>query len=611
MLTSCFPLSQKHPWVLRNLSSSPDSWLCETDPVKIETVQITEEDVECATRQRGAVDSLPPIRNRPGIRRALNAALVRFPAFARIKSQRRRGATNEDEDGSGRSRSKSASSTSQNDHEPTNVTLSRFPTDELASPSRKKSSLDFGESLRRIISGDGVLHGTHGGGSRSASPASTIGRGGWGNFQRRATSVVIDPSTSPNPASITSPTVSSPSSTAPSVTGGMPQLSRAVSASSVASRGIGHLLGGGQKKPAERSDSLSSGEGSTRGANTPSADGGTPVSSRRTISRVLSRLGGGERRGAGRQAASATASPNMERRPSASSEDHVTAAAEATANSRNVASTSPSLPAALDAAALIERFENEKFDSLGRAVRVHLAPPSQRKTLAREMTEDDGDDDLIDLTEFEYSESDDDDDDDDDDCDDDDFVASPIDQANGVSGWQSAFGNFSIGVEGDHGVLLADDVHEVDEKDFDVKPPSMTMTLEDSTPRQSARYALANQGGGQDRGTDDNGYDTASVIVPPPLIHRFSSSSPTRTLKLGTVPAFQYRQDGSNVSSTSPTSTTTSPRDGSIRGVSMEPPGSANSRRLDSFCDDEDDEDAGILIAPRRRRATTVSGGPA
>lgn len=584
---------QKHPWVLRNLSSSPDSWLCDTDPVKIETVQITEEDVECATRQRGSIDSLPPIRNRPGIRRALNAALVRFPAFARIKSQRR---TIEDEDGSGRSRSKSASSNSQsNGYEPTNVTLSRYPTDEV---NRKKSSLDFGENLRRIISGDGAL--TGGSGSRSASPAGTIGRGGWGNFQRRrdpSNPTVIDASASPHtasPATMVSPTLASPtlSSASGFVPNGMPQLSRSVSASSVASRGLGHLFSGSRKN-SERSDSTSS---AGRGTSTPSSDGETPLNGRRTITRVLSKLGGGERRGAGRRK-DPESTVSGRRSSAVSDEKHVSAAEQASVNAMNTAvADSSALPDAL-----IERFEasGEKFDSFGRAVRPSTVPKPMSTS---EMTmADDDDDDMIDLTEFEYSESDEDEEDDDYD---EDFLASPIDHANGVSGWHSAFANFNIGVTGDHR-LLAAAVHEVDDHDeFDLKEPisiaTPATTLEDSTPRQSSRTV--------------NEHGTPLSNVPPLLLHRFpaNSPSPTHDLKLGIVPSYASSNgfSSSQQYSRSPTSpTSTSPRDGSIRGVSMDPPSSA-SRRMDAFGDEDEDDDAGIIIAPRRKRATTVNGAP-
>lgn len=407
--------------------------------------------------------------------------------------------------------------------------------------------------IRRIISSEQGGNGSH---SRSSSPAGTIGRGGWGNRKRES-----NPAT-PNPAASTIQVVvdpeytPSPGSPAPNLVH-LPELSRSVSSSSVPSNGRGfghHLLG--SRKNSERSDS------SIRGSSTPSSEGESAVG-RRTLSRMLSKLGGGERRGGGR-------TPQRQSSLSDEGDDEV---------------GSPGTPSGITIpAALVERFETtgDKYDSFGRVIRPssgaaeHLK--SQRSFVHPTPEDEDDDEELMDLTEFEYSESDESDDDDLED----DLVASPIDVANGISGWHSAFANFGLG-EGEEGEALFAEV------DGEFKKP-LTTTLEDSTPRQSAHQALATKG-----------IDPDPSLDPPPLVHQHSSTnSPTRSVHKLAVPS-----DSAYPSYSSPSST--SPRDGSIRAVSLEPP-STNSRRVDMFGEDDEDEDAGIVMAPRRRRATTVSG---
>lgn len=176
-------LPQKHPWVLRNLSSSPDSWLDETDPAHSDPViNVTEEDVQHATLERGTVDVVPQIRNRPGIRRALNAALVRFPAFSRL------GTSSPGHEAGERSRSKSASSTSQSIR---SERPSRHPSDAAARSRTSKTSSDFtGVDLRRIISGKDRDMSP----SRAASPSSpSSSRGRWGGRSSRQASNEIPP----------------------------------------------------------------------------------------------------------------------------------------------------------------------------------------------------------------------------------------------------------------------------------------------------------------------------------------------------------------------------------------------------------------------------------
>ncbi|KAK4051862.1 hypothetical protein OIV83_002567 [Microbotryomycetes sp. JL201] len=530
---------KRHPWVLRNLQD-PQAWLKETDPIKSQSVDITEEDVKQATQARGAVDTLPPIRNRPGIRKALNAALVRFPAFARIKSQRSSAA----EDDSARSRSKSASSTSQHDVEPGPLHLSRTPTDELqhyGAPFRKRPSIDLGESLRRIISTEGGASP-----SRGSSPAGTIGRGGWGNFRQRNSTA---------DSQLTSPVLVSPSSPVPNVQ--MPMLARSVSSSS--NKGLApHLLLG--RKNSERSDC------SNRGSSVQSSDG--EAAGKRGLSRMLSKLGGGERRGAGRFADdgnSPGATSGSERQ--ASDEDM---------NQSSVTTVVPQ--------ALVDHFEASagKFDSFGRAVK----PPQEPRI--RVPSVDDDDDGMMDITEFEYSESDDEDDDDSDDYDD--FLKSPVDQATGNFGWSSAFGHLGIREHPDGGMLD----YAVPEGDDELEPKTQrqsfsTPALEDSTPRPSKRDDLATS------------LEAEPPVLPPPAVPddcRFQAT-------LRTPGDSRSNKISPDAQSLTPT---VSPRDGSIRAVSSD--ARFGGGRRETHClDDDDDDDAGIVIAPRRRRAATASGG--
>ncbi|KAK4058389.1 hypothetical protein OIO90_000547 [Microbotryomycetes sp. JL221] len=567
---------KKHPWVLRNLEN-PQAWLRETDPVKSQSVDITEEDVKQATQARGAVDSLPAIRNRPGIRRALNAALVRFPAFARIKSQRSSTAENE----SARSRSKSASSTSQHDHEPTPLLLSRTPTDEIqpregGASFRKRPSIDLGESLRRIISTDGVGSSP----SRSSSPAGTIGRGGWGNFARRRETTTE--SQAPSNAAM-SPTLVSPSSpVAPGHSPQMPQLARSVSSSSVGGRSnlAPHILLG--RKNSERSDS----------SKTPSSDGEHTAAGKRGLSRMLSKLGGGERRGAGRFLDDGN-SPGA------------TSGSERQASDEDGHSTNGSVSATVVPQALVDHFEASasKFDSFGRAVKAH-------EPRVRVPSVDDDDDGMIDITEFEYSESDDDDDDDDEEFDD--FLKSPIDQTGGqFGGWSSAFDRLGIREEKqkDEPGLVAHVVPEtMDDEETELEihghhhhhhclPQHATYetpALEDSTPRPSTCTALgAELEQQQQQYWHQYQHEPTSLGSPSP------EASLTSTLKA--CGGLSPESNG--------LTPTVSPRDGSIRASSMEPP--SVGRREQSLWqqDDDDDDDAGIIIAPRRRRAATTSGG--
>lgn len=122
---------KQHPWVLRNLAS-PKAWLSDTDPSQAGALTVTEEDVLRATQERGSAEAIPVIR--PGFRRALNAALLRFPAF------RKKGSLNDV-----RSRSRGASSTgcSGPDNSSEATAPSHAPSRQPSDAMRRRASHDY------------------------------------------------------------------------------------------------------------------------------------------------------------------------------------------------------------------------------------------------------------------------------------------------------------------------------------------------------------------------------------------------------------------------------------------------------------------------------------
>ena len=237
---------------------------------------VTEEDVQQATQERGAADTLPPIRQRPGIRRALNAALIRFPAF-RLSKSNRPGTQN-----GGRSRSKSVSSTSHSVLDGTSESApsekpSRHPSD---ATSRRKPSGEFGADIRRIISGgrDQSPHRTPSTRASGASTPATGGsRSGWGSR--------IVPSRDRSDGHSTG-------------LGAFPPLARSVSASSVtaANSGRSRYFLSSSQPPARPTSSARTASGDSS-ASRPGSPGQWPASDtepsgRRRLTNVLSRLGG-------------------------------------------------------------------------------------------------------------------------------------------------------------------------------------------------------------------------------------------------------------------------------------------------------------------------------
>ncbi|GAA6037206.1 hypothetical protein JCM8097_008620 [Rhodosporidiobolus ruineniae] len=743
---------KKHPWVLRNLSS-PDSWLHATDPGRIDHVTVTEEDVQHATQERGTVDSIPPIRNRPGIRRALNAALARFPAFSRIKSTRTTtSADSHDADlaSSGRdprSRSKSNSSTGHSatdgaftsETATTVGTVSRQPSDSskaAASSAKQKFAHEFGADLRRIISGASASPSGEAGTPRSPSPATHGVRGGWGNRSSRKSTA--ESSTSGGGggggAPFTRKSTLDGTSALPSPVSGVshfPELARSISSSSFLSGGNSGGGGGSRggshffhRKHSDFGDSITRSSNTSSpsirtGAFSPSdSEAATPGSAassgrHRTLSRMLSKLGGGGGSG------SRPSSPQGQRGPTARvasgestrSTGAIAAASAALERSLRKSSTSSneaeagqevlaaSMPGiAPEVVAQFEGHGREQYDSLGRLVSKKRGSAGSdglqsqsRRSVASGMTaareeldaaeedEDEGDQAGLDLTEFEYSSLEDDDDDDDDDLDD--FMRPALGQANHLSGWkQPQFGDFRIGIRSPSeddtatgmvytssqgGTPPTDELGPYDdpvEQQQQKQAPSAQPPIRKPSPPMAdnvnfafvpldyqfnipipssrlARMTLHREPSEQSDGVIDEATPKATtgsgpLLSPSSAAHQQQqpdyvavSSSPTASSAVF-APLPSPAVEDSAPTSLSPdygqshhqhySSRTPSPRDGSIRGVSLDPPrtkqhlaGAAALGRAWRQAQEDDEGSDGeeeMLVVPRRKRAATVSG---
>ncbi|GAA6061621.1 hypothetical protein JCM10212_000963 [Sporobolomyces blumeae] len=571
---------KKHPWVLRNLSS-PGAWLDATDPAQNDHVVVTEEDLQHATQERGAVDTLPAIRNRPGIRRALNAALARFPAFSRIKSTRTTASTNSDErERERRSRSKSNSSTGHSVDDVGSSSVSRQPSD--AAATRKKNSHEYvGADFRRVISSSAAVTGT----PRSPSPAAPMGlRGGLGNRSIRRNGN----DTMPHSPALTHATA-------------FPELSRSVSSSSVipgpASGGGG---GGGRSGHFARFFNSHKPYDESRTSSTPSSPGlrgglsyspnpsfdspdgpqspnGSAYSSHRhrTLTKMLSRLGGTTHR-------TRTSSPvsSHDRGGDLDSGDGDTSAEFAPPPE------------------VLEHFEaREHYDAFGRAVRKSEDRSSSNKV---EVDEDEGG---IDLTEFEYSDTDPDDEgDEDDDSDLDELSAfgRPLATADHFSGWTApAFADFTLGMPS------ADDPNSFFTRA--TTPPIGTTSSDEVDPlgekfKDSPTFAHYDQATPRGPGQLPSVLQTDLPPPPPTPIFSVHAASPVenRPSPFSDRPKLSPALDRPSGPR----------RDGSMGSIPA--PGSPRLTRkwtglaTESSCDGEEEGEEEILVVPRRRRAATL-----
>lgn len=458
-------------------------------------------------------------------------------------------------------------------------------------------------------------------------------RGGWAARRK------VTPSDSP----------SGPTSPNSLLTSGFPELSRSVSTSSIMGSGAtsasrsafsNHFF---SRKPSDsdttgaKSANSSVPSPAARSAGfSPSPWAGSDTESNangksgRSISRMLGRLGGG---GGDRSSGATSTSGSIrshrdprEREPSrqlsGSTED----------------SFDPGI-----APGLVERLEaagttRDQYDALGRLVvgrkgssgsgslnsRRRPSVASGRSAARAELDDADGE---IDLTEFEYSDSDDYDDEDDLD----DFMRPPIAHADHLSGWKQDFGDFQFGVRSpsddtnvgrnpveDYASSPAatpptDEVDALEEEeDGKVGPESTPSAAAASRPAVSPlrdfHVPYADAVSFQLCPLDFEEYmatprGSASAAAPSGII----ASSTTSPAPLVIPPAVQpvdgpIRDDPGRAHS---------PRDGSIRGVSLDPPSPRKARQPalgqwdDEECDGEEEE---ILVVPRRRRAATLSG---
>ncbi|GAA5941473.1 serine/threonine-protein kinase [Sporobolomyces koalae] len=558
-----------HPWVLRNLSS-PGAWLDATDPAQTDHVVVTEEDLQHATQERGMVDTLPPIRNRPGIRRALNAALARFPAFSRIKSTRTNVSTNSDErEPDGRSRSKSNSSTGhsvEETHTGGSASVSRQPSD--AAASRKKDSHEFvGADFRRVISSSAALAST----PRSPSPAAPIGlRGGLGNrsIKRNGNDTV------PHSPALTHATA-------------FPELSRSVSSSSVAAGRFGpagrssHFARflGSSKQHDDSRVSPPPGSPSLRGvlSSSPNAISdafdqslaSTPSGQRhRTLTKMFSRFGSATPGGTTR---SRTVTP-------------------ASCDSQDM--TSIDSPKFVPSDRVLEQFESrEHYDAFGRTVR----KSHDRSSNKVDPDEDEGG---IDLTEFEYSDTDPDDDfdDDEDDSDLDELQAfdRPLASADHFSGWNAPnFADFTLGTR------AGDDPHSL------FSSPATPPTGLDSSPdvdpleakqKDATVFAQYNQATPKAQSPAAPLALRTDLPPPPPTpVFSLSAASPVET-RAAPLPASPEPLEHRSLPPVRRDSALVSPvLDRKWSGLAQEP-------RLA----DDDDMEEELVVVTRRRRAPTI-----
>lgn len=665
------PFAQQHPWVLRNLAS-PASWLRATDPARTNHVTITDEDVQHATQERGAVDTLPPIRNRPGIRRALNAALAKFPAFSRIKSTRTTTSTNSEEtqlanERDARSRSKSNSSVAHS-IEPTAdssiSSVSRHPSDAGGAPlrtSRSKFSHEggvpatggtsFGSELRRIMSGGHSYSNdaaTPGGGS---SPGH-LSRGGWGSGRRKLTPTnTLEPQSPPTTSAF------------------FPELARSTSTSSVQQNGSGRSSlahGWFQRRP---SDSETSGikspvsslpspgplhhKSSLSSSPYPGSDTETSHVNGKgsgTLSRMLSRIAHGHIPSHASSGATSTTGSMHSRASPREKDDRLGPAGDTHTRAHHGSLTADGIDPAI-----VEQLEaagttRAQFDSLGRLIsgqKVSGGSGSSLQYTSRtrhdsDPANDDEDGAMIDLTEFEYSDSDEDDEDDDDDFDD--LRNPPVAEANYLSGWQpTSFGDFRIGIRspsddfnatrglGDEGSPLGtpptDEVGplEADEEDGKIGPTSTASAAAASRPTVSAVQpiqehvpfadAVSFQLCPVDFDEDAWRIPPAPKAAPspsqqPPAIDSVAARRDRGPFSIATslIPPGCERHDSTQSSQASQ-----SPRDGSIRGVPMDTPPLGPHKSAPQWEDAEDgdgeeEEEEEMLVVPRRRRAATLSG---
>lgn len=268
-----------------------------------------------------------------------------------------------------------------------------------------------------------------------------------------------------------------------------PELVRSLSASSagVASRHLPPHLISTSRKNSDDSRTTSISSASTKG---PSSNPGSDTESagRRTLSKMLSRLGAGR---------SKTPVPSPRRTPSS--------IATASDDDGPVSPPRHTQPLPLTPPADSRLYYNSRRTS---------GPPTPKALPSIEQHEH-ADTEDVDTSDFEYSSDED---------NDDDFALPPLGQANGITGWQQqGFSHYPVGVKGE-------DFGAAGDYFDDYKPPRAAFAFDESTPRAPTR-----------------GIDPDPSTTPPPLV-RQSSDTPSRHSHLRSSPG----RDGSIRNGTEP-----------------------------------------------------------
>ena len=166
--------------------------------------------------------------------------------------------------------------------------------------------------------------------------------------------------------------------------------------------------------------------------------------------------------------------------------------------------------------------------------------------------------------------SEEDDDDDDDDAYGHELAGPPLSQLDGISGWQNSFATFAVGDDGFGSAGLVDDSK---------KAPSTYTLRDDSTPRASAHLTLT-------------GLDPDPSATPPPLVRQASDTPMKRPVAI---------RDGSFRNN--PPDATVAPRKWHVypdEGTALPP------AELE-YDEEDEEEEADLFVAPRRRRAQTLA----
>lgn len=542
----------------------------------------------------------------------------------------------------------------------------KFSPEGSASAAAGGGGSSFGSELRRIISGG---HSTAQESSYPGTSPNHGSRGGWGSNRRKLTPTnTLEPQSPPKAGSLF-PELARSTSTSSVLQGAS---GRSGLSHGWFQRRPSDSDASGIKSPAS---SLPSPGMLHKASSNPSPFPGSETETSHvngkgsgTLSRMLNRIAHGHASGHASSAATSTTGSLHSRSSMRERSDRDTPRQEG--HSRGGLTSDGIDPA------IVEQLEaagtnRAQYDALGRLITKRKSSGNSRSSLqvnsrhtaSRENVDDEDDDGpMIDLTEFEYSDSDDDDEDDDDYDDDDDLDElhdQPVAEGNYLSGWQPAtFGDFRIGVRSPS--------DEIDvSRDFaEIVSPLTTPPVDEV----GANNILEEDGKiGQDSTASASAASRPQTLAPPQPDAYIPSADtvsfqlcpidfdieawtrPTRPKSEAvetrhqptTSPASHQHQRLQQLSesvsarrdrgplsiatalippscerhdSTQSSQASQSPRDGSIRGLSLDTPGSETKTapQWEDAADGEgEDDEEEMLVVPRRRRAATLnsSGG--